>query len=46
MRDLSHAMEKLVVPAVTTECGGIVEDFASSSSVLEIECFKLMKKSD
>ena len=41
MRDLSHAMEKLVVPAVTAECGGIVEDFASSSSKLDLETLNI-----
>ena len=45
MRDLSHAMQTIVVPALSGS-----EDAeklaASSSSVLEIECFKLMKKSD
>ena len=45
MRDLSHAMQTIVVPALSGS-----EDAeklaASSSSVLEIECFKLMKKSE
>ena len=45
MRDLSHAMQTIVIPALSGS-----EDAeklaASSSSVLEIECFKLMKKSE